>query len=344
MTPRSRSLWIASTALMPLLGLMPSAIAQTTARGQATELPSVTVQAPRRPRHPAAAVAGRKSGSQSARRAGAKPPPVQPAAIRPVNALGTYNPALDLPDLRLPPGTMLTTAGPVNGYQALSAFSSTKTATPIERIPQSIQVIPRDVMVDQNNLSVTEAIQNASNAQGPNYLGNGTTGLATPLTIRGLGAQQWLDGLNVNYDSGDRDSFANVERIEVLKGPNAILYGGGSGAPTSGAINIISKLPTDKASAEAGVTFGTNSYWRPYFDVNQPLSPDKTVLFRFTGEYTGSDSFVDVVQNNRYSFNPTLTFTNKEDTTLTIQGRVSRFEQQGYQGLPAVGTVAGILG
>jgi iron complex outermembrane recepter protein len=342
MITRSIHVWIASAALTPLLGWTPCAVAQTIVpeRAPSTQLPSVTVQAPMQTRRAATTVAGRKSGS---RRASAKPASVEPppATTRAANSLGTYNPALDLPDLKLPPGTTLTTAGPVNGYQALSAFSSTKTATPIEQIPQSIQVIPRSVMVDQNNLSVTEAIQNASNAQGPNYLGNGTTGLANPLTIRGFGAQQWLDGLNVNYDAGDRDSFANVERIEVLKGPNAILYGGGSGAPTSGAVNIISKLPTDKASAEAGVTFGTNSYWRPYFDVNQPLSPDKTILFRFTGEYTGSDSFVDVVQNNRYSFNPTLTFTNKEDTTLTIQGRISRFEQQGYQGLPAVGTVAG---
>ena len=78
---------------------------------------------------------------------------------------------------------------------------------------------------------------------------------------------------------------------------------------------------------------------RPYFDVNQPLTDDKTVLFRFTGEYTGCDSLVDVVHH--YSFNPTLTFTDRSDTTLTIQGRFSRFEQQGYEGLPAVGTVAG---
>ncbi|MET4204897.1 TonB-dependent siderophore receptor [Bradyrhizobium sp. LA6.12] len=311
------------------------------ARAQSTQLPSVTVLAPNQTR-PVAVHVGKKSGATRVKRATAKPEPaVPPPAIKnAANALGTYNPALDLPDLKLPPRTSVTTAGPVDGYRALSAFSSTKTATPIEQIPQSIQVIPRSVMVDQNNLSVTEAIQNASNAQGPNYLGIGTTGL-TPLTIRGFAAQQWLDGIPVNYDTGDRDSFANVERIEILKGPNAILYGGGTGAPTSGAVNIISKLPTDKASVETGVTFGTNNYWRPYFDVNQPLSADKTVLFRVTGEYTTSDSFVDVVHQDRYSFNPTLTFTDKTDTTLTIQGRLSRFEQQGYEGLPAVGTVSG---
>lgn len=257
------------------------------------------------------------------------------------NTLGTYNPALDLPGLELPPGTTLTTAGPVDGYRALSSFSATKTATPIEQVPQSIQVIPRSVITDQNNVTVTEAIQNVSNVQGTNTIAIGTTSAGGLINVRGFPAQQYLDGMNVLYNVGDRDSLVNVERIEVLKGPNAILYGGGAGSPLGGAINIVSKLPTDKASGEAGFTFGTNNYVQPYFDINQPLSADKTVLFRFTGTYTSNDTFVDVVHQNRYSFNPTLTLTNKEDTTLTIQGRVSRLEQQAYQGLPAVGTVAG---
>ena len=257
-----------------------------------------------------------------------------------VNATGTYNPALDLQGIELPPGTSITTAGPVDGYRALSAMSATKTATPIDQIPQSIQVIPKSVITDQNSLTVSEAIQNVSNVQGPNSLGIGTTSL-TPLIIRGFPAQQWLDGLPVNYDAGNRDSFANVERIEVLKGPSAILYGGGTGAPVGGAVNIVSKLPTDVASTEVGATFGSNNYYRPYFDINQPIAADGTVLFRLTGEYTGTDSFVDVVHQDRYSINPTLTFTDRTDTTLTIQGQMSRFEQQAYEGLPAVGTVAG---
>jgi len=264
----------------------------------------------------------------------------QQGPLDPANALGTYNPALALPNLELPPGTTITTAGPVDGYRALSAMSSTKTATPIEQIPQSIQVIPKSVIAGQNNLTVSEAIQNASNVQGPNTLGIANTDFANS-KIRGFKAEQWLDGLVVNYSTGDRDAFANVERIEILKGPAAILYGGGTGAPIGGAINIISKLPTDVAGGAFGVTFGSNSYARPYFDINQPISADGTVLFRVTGEYTSADSFVDVLEQDRYSFNPTLTLTNKTDTTLTIQARKSRYEQQAYPGLPVTGTVAG---
>jgi len=70
-----------------------------------------------------------------------EPEPVAAPAQEPADpavALGTYNPALATGDLVLPPGTTLTTAGPVDGYRALTAMSSTKTATPIEQIPQSI--------------------------------------------------------------------------------------------------------------------------------------------------------------------------------------------------------------
>jgi iron complex outermembrane receptor protein len=233
-----------------------------------------------------------------------------------------------------------TTAGPVDGYRALTAASATKTDTPIEQIPQSIQVVPRSVIEDQGNLTVTEATHNVSNVQATNDLVLGNTDLQS-VKIRGFGAEQWLDGMTVIYDTGWRDAFANVERIEVLKGPNAILYGGGPGAPIGGAVNVVSKLPTEEAGGEVGFIFGSHSYLRPWFDVNTPLTADGTVLFRFTGEYATANSFVDVVESENYSINPTLTLTNKTDTTLTVQGRASRSEQQAYQGLPVTGTIVG---
>lgn len=301
--------------------------------------PVIEVYEPAPAPKPKKKVAKAAAGPQPA----AKPQPVQaeaaaPTPSSPLTALGTYNPALDLDGLELPPGTTITTAGPVNGYQALSAMSSTKTATPIERIPQSIQVVPRSVLTDQNALTVEEALRNVSGVQA-------TSALLTPTqdatTIRGFAAEQWLDGLPVFYNPGNRDALANVERIEVLKGPSAILYGGGAGAPVGGAVNVVSKLPTDVAGGSVGVTAGSNRYVHPWFDINQPISADGTVLFRVTGEYTASDSFIDVIETDRYSINPTLTLTNKTDTTLTIQGRATKWEQQEYQGLPAVGTVEG---
>lgn len=192
-------------------------------------------------------------------------------------------------------------------------MSSTKTATPIERIPQSIQVVPRSVIEDQTSISVDERAV----VQRP-YHRQYRYGRCQDPRPQGQNLAR-RHGLSRN--TGDKDAFANVERIEVLKGPSAILYGGGSGAPAGGAINIISKLPTDKAGGEFGVTLSSHSFARPWFDINQPLSANGTVLFRITGEYTSADSYVDVLEQDRYSINPTLTFTNKTDTTLSIQAR-----------------------
>jgi iron complex outermembrane receptor protein len=231
-----------------------------------------------------------------------------------------------------------TTAGPVKGYQALTGTSATRTETPLEEIPQSINVITRSLMTDQNNLTVTEALRNVSGVQGTNAL---QTPAYDSTYIRGFAAEQWIDGISTYYNAGNRDSLINAERVEVLKGPNAILYGGGVGSPVGGVVNIVSKLPTNTAFYHVGIIGGSHNYYQPFFDVNQPLNEEGTVLFRMTGAYTSANSFIDVLDTKAYSIYPTLTLTNRTDTTLTIQGRLSDWKQQEYQGLPATGTLTG---
>lgn len=322
----SRAPWPVSTRILLLgpIGAFACSLLALQAVAQ-TPLPPVVVTPP--------APVAKKAAPKKAVR-----PPSK--SVEPALALGTYNPALDVEGLTLPPGTTLTTAGPVLGYRALTAFSATKTATPIEQIPQSIQVIPKAVLDDQRPVSIADAVLNASNAQGPNNLGIDNYG-TSPFTIRGFAADVYIDGLPTVYTTGNKDDLANVERIEVLKGPTALLYGGGLGAPIGGAVNIVSKMPTNVAGGEVGITAGSHGYLRSFFDVNQPLTSNGTVLFRMTGEYTGANSFIDVLQSKSYSINPTLTFTDKTDTTLTIQASTSKLSRQAYPGLPVVGTIAG---
>lgn len=248
-------------------------------------------------------------------------------------------PEVTIVDTRLPgPPVEQTTAGPIQGYRALTATTATRTPTPLEQIPQSIQVITRPLMNDQNNLTVSDALRNVSSVQGTNPL---QTPAYNSTYIRGFAAEQWVDGLTTYYNPGNRDSLINAERIEVLKGPSAILYGGGVGSPVGGVINTVSKLPTDGAFYSGGLIVGSNSYYQPYFDVNQPLSSDGTVLFRMTGAYTGADSFVDVLETRAWSLFPTLMLTNRGDTKLVLQGQFSDWKQQEYQALPATGTLTG---
>lgn len=232
--------------------------------------------------------------------------------------------------------TSETTAGDTKGYESLTADSATKTRTLLKEIPKSIQVINREIMDDQNVQSISEALHNSSGVVTNNPL---TTPGWDGTLVRGFAAEQLQDGTSLIYNSGDRESTINIERIEVLKGPNAILYGGNSGTPVGGSVNLISKMPESTQFTQLGTTIGSNNLIKPSFDVNLPVN--EIVLVRVTGEYTKSKSQNDVIERNNYNINPTVKLKITDDTTVTMQGKVSRWEGQDYQGLPAVGTIAG---
>ncbi|WAK02517.1 TonB-dependent siderophore receptor [Methylobacter sp. YRD-M1] len=227
-------------------------------------------------------------------------------------------------------------ADDTTAYTVTHAATATKTDTPIMETPMSIHVIPKAVTDDQQTITVEESLRNVSSVVprlstiSPNF---------EPTLIRGFAARQFIDGFNQYLNAGDQGSMVNIERIEVLKGANAVLYAGGNGSPVGGMVNLVSKLPKKEAFYEIGVKAGLYDFAQPFVDLNQPINDN--VLFRFTGEYTNSSSNIDVLDTDRFNVNPTLTFTNNDDTSFTLQGKFSRWEQQDYQGLPATGTVAG---
>ena len=221
-------------------------------------------------------------------------------------------------------------------YNAKYSTSATRTDAPIKAIPQSVQVVTRKLINDQQNVTVSETLRNVSGLIPNNVL---YTPAVESTRIRGFLAEQLLDGFTQYYNPGDRESTNNLERIEVLKGSNAVLYSGGSGSPVGGVVNMVSKLPKANAFGQFGMRLGSEDFYQPSIDVNQPIN-DK-VLTRFTGEYTNAGSFLDVIETQRYNLNEAITFTNNDSTNFTIQGRIAKWQQQEYQGLPATGTVTG---
>ena len=223
-----------------------------------------------------------------------------------------------------------------NGYHVFSASAATRTDTPIMELPQSIQVIPRSLLEDQQTVTVTESLRNVS---GVVPRTPGITPNFEPTLIRGFSAMQMIDGFYQNLNTGDQESLVNIQQIDVIKGSNATLYSGGGGAPSGGVINLLSKLPVSEAFYEFGLKAGNYTFIQPYLDVNQPIND--ALLFRFTGEYSQSNNHIGGLETERYNLNPTLLFIPNKNTSLTIQGKYSKWEQPDYQGLPATGTVAG---
>lgn len=227
---------------------------------------------------------------------------------------------------------VLVVAGP-DTYESEVATSSTRTPTPLERTPQSVSVVTRRLIEDQQVSEVSDALANVSGVVATNTL---LTPAFDNTLIRGFPAEQSLDGFTQYYNPGDRGSLVDVERIEVLKGTNGVVYGGGAGAAVGGLVDVISKTPRAAPSRALGIRVGSNDLVQPFFDVNQPLGEHARV--RITGEYTESGSEIDVLENRRFNVNPALSLVG-EDTSVVLRGKVSRWRQPDYQGLPATGTV-----
>ncbi|PPD35179.1 MAG: TonB-dependent siderophore receptor [Methylomonas sp.] len=221
-------------------------------------------------------------------------------------------------------------------YRVTHTSSATRTDTPVKSIPQSIQIINRQLIDDQQTIMLSDALQNVSGVVARSVL---FSPVIEGTLIRGFRAEQLTDGFTQYYNPGDRESTVNIERVEVLKGANAIFYSGGSGSAVGGVINVVSKLPHAKAAHEIGFTAGSYDFYQPRIDINHPIN--KNALFRVTAEYTTAASHIDVINTQRYNINPALVLTNNDTTTLTLQGKFSHWAQPEYQGLPATGTIAG---
>ncbi|MBW4555523.1 MAG: TonB-dependent receptor plug domain-containing protein [Trichormus sp. ATA11-4-KO1] len=176
----------------------------------------------------------------------------------------------------------LVVTGEQDGYRVPDASVGTRTDTPLRDIPQSIQVIPQEVLRDQNVTRLEEALKNVPGVTriSPSTLRSST------FNIRGFAAS----GPSGNYlRNGLRDilgqeslELSNIERVEVLKGPASVLYG--TGTP-GGTINLVTKEPLHDPSYTINATIGNYDFYRGAIDLSGPLNDSRTVLYRLNASY-----------------------------------------------------------
>ena len=222
--------------------------------------------------------------------------------------------------------------GQAERVSAPTAATTTRTPTPIEEIPQSVQVLTRTLLEEQELQTVSDALTNISGVV-PSKTSEIV--LQSPI-IRGFNTDYLIDGLPAyGLPSGvvDPGSLVNVERLEVAKGPTSTLYGGGRGAPLSGLINFVSKSPEAGQRADFSVRAGSFNTLGGTVDLNLPAG--ESLRFRITGAYEQADSFIDVIDSERYSVYPTASLRLSDATQLTVRGQYSRIEQKEYAGLPS---------
>ncbi|MES1200236.1 MAG: TonB-dependent siderophore receptor [Pseudomonadota bacterium] len=208
-----------------------------------------------------------------------------------------------------------------------------KTSVPLLETPQNIQVLSSDLLLDQGDHLLDEALRNVGGVMPGGYY----TGFDY-FRIRGFDASGFIYQDGLLYDSGisTNAELFGLDRVEVAKGPSASLYGQGS---LGGLVNLVSKRPERGQSflALSGAVGDFNSY-EATLDGGMPLSDNLNarlvVVDRRDGTFT---DFVD--GDTRYYFAPSLTWDISPKTSVTFLGGAQRDEMSFGFPLPAEGTV-----
>ncbi|MHC5747620.1 MAG: TonB-dependent siderophore receptor [Nostoc sp.] len=206
----------------------------------------------------------------------------------------------------------LVVTGEQDGYRVQDATTATKTDTPLRDIPQSIQVVPREVLEDRNVRSLAEAVETVSGVvDGADY--NGSP--AQDFIIRGFEQGGSFRNGYRDVNSYGLTGVGTIDRVEVLKGPASVLFGA---VEPGGIINIVTKQPLSEPYYKLEFEAGNRDFYQPSIDFSGPLNDDKTLLYRFNVSYQTSDGFQDFVNTNLTTVAPTISWKLGDRTDLTL--------------------------
>jgi catecholate siderophore receptor len=181
----------------------------------------------------------------------------------------------------------------------------------LQDTPQSITVVSQRLMSEQAVTRLTDALKNV-----PGITLNAGEGAARGDTVnlRGFSAFNdfFLDGIR-DAAVYSRDSF-DLESVEVLKGPSAVLFGRGS---TGGAINQVSKAPLAASQGTVTASLGSNDLYRATTDLNLPLTASSAVRLNAMGE-SSAIADRDEVINRRWGVAPSLALGMGQRDSLTL--------------------------
>ena len=178
--------------------------------------------------------------------------------------------------------------------------------------PQSVQVIGAEIIGQQQSIRLSDVVKNVNGV----YVGSARGGAQESFYSRGydMSANNMFKN-GFRYNAGSIPEVSSLEKVEVLKGSAALLFG--NVAP-GGILNMVTKSPSFKKGGEISMQMGSYSFYKPSIDIYGPLN--NTIAYRFNGSYENSESFRDVVKRERYYVNPSVLFKVSGKTEITLQG------------------------
>jgi catecholate siderophore receptor len=222
---------------------------------------------------------------------------------------------------------IIVVTGTSDGYAASNSVTATKTDTPLLDVPQTVNVITREQLDDQGHHSLADVLRYVPGVT----VGQGE-GNRDQITLRGQNttADFFVDGVrdDVQYFRG----LYNLDRVEILKGPYALIFGRGGGG---GIVNRVQKSPLLE-DAFVGGRASINSFGAYDFsaDINQPLSD--TIAVRVNANYENLDNHRDFYSGERYAINPYIAAKLGEDWNVGLSYEYVSDDRVLDRGIPSI--------
>ena len=236
-------------------------------------------------------------------------------------ALGGDDAAVTMAELQDP----IVVVGERGSYDAKDTRTATKTDTPLKDVPQAVSVVTAQQIADQGMKSmgdVLRAVPGATVASGEGH--------RDQILLRGQNttADFFVDGIrdDVQYYRG----LYNLDRVEVLKGPNAMIFGRGGGG---GIVNRVTKKAHGSRFAAGSLSVDTHGAWGVDADLSAPIASG--LSGRLNAAYEEFDSFRDHVDGHRIGINPTIGWDIGDATRVDLSYEYSRDRRVVDRGIPS---------
>ena len=226
-----------------------------------------------------------------------------------------------------------------SAFKTNRVSSSLRLNSPINEIPQNIQVITGKLINDQQIFNMLEGVtRNVSGATRVEHWDNYAN-----ITMRGSQVAAFRNGMNISSTWGPlTEDMSMVERIEFVKGPAGFMLANGN---PSGFYNVVTKKPSGRNKGEASLTYGSFDMFRATLDLDGKLTKNGKLLYRFNAMAEKKKSYRDFDFNDRYTIAPVLKYLFSDKTAVTLEytqqyskvnaiGSNYSFSKEGYADLP----------
>src|SRR5690606_36017919 len=219
-------------------------------------------------------------------------------------------------------------------YKNSVSFAGTKTATRLKDIPQAVSYVTKEIFADQQAYRIGDVVKNIS---GVNLFSS-----YDDFSFRGFRSgssdSKMINGLRSVGMFGPQPILANMERVEVIKGPASALF---ANTQPGGTMNYVTKKPLDESRKAISFTVGSFNTLRATADFTGQMNSDGSLLYRMNIAYEDGDSHRDLQKNKSFMIAPSISFLPTESTSINFDLVISQYKGKLDRGQPIFGATSG---